>query len=213
MTSNEDLRSPWAKGATDPSVVADQPLRGGAELGPLQAAERLLLDRLSGAALPPQLARDLTHRLDELSELLKTYQVPERERHDGWRPDLPGRGYVMMPPFIIDEIEPGWTSGRVTFTRFHLGGNAAVHGGVQPLLFDDILGRVSNQGQALTARTAYLKVDYRKVTPLDVELRFDARLERIEGRKRFASGRLLEADGTVLCDAAALYVELLPGQP
>jgi acyl-coenzyme A thioesterase PaaI-like protein len=213
MTSNDDLRSPWAKRAIDPAVVADQPLRGGAELGPLQVAERRLLDRLSGAALPPQLARDLTRRLDEMSEMLKPYQVPEPERHDGWRPDLPGRGFVMLPPFVVDEMTEHGLSGRVTFTRFHLGGNAAVHGGVQPLLFDDVLGRVTNQGFAVTARTAYLKVDYRRVTPLDVELRIEAALDRVEGRKRYASGRLLDADGNVLCDASSLYVELLPGQP
>jgi acyl-coenzyme A thioesterase PaaI-like protein len=213
MTSNDDLRSPWAKAATDPAAQADRPPRGGAELGRLLVAERLLLDRLSGAALPPQLARDLTHRLDEVSEMLKPYQVPEQDRHDGWRPDLPGRGFVLLPPFVVDEMGEDGLRGRVTFTRFHLGGNGAVHGGVQPLLFDDVLGRVTNQGFAVTARTAYLKVDYRRVTPLDVELRIEASLDRVEGRKRYASGRILDGDGNLLCDATSLYVELLPGQP
>ena len=187
----------------------------------LHAAHRLLNDRLAGAAaLPTHVGEQVTARLDELNELLARHAAQrEHDRVDGLHPELPGRGHPLLPPFVVDEdplgpdATTGTLRGRVTFTRFHLGGGAAVHGGVQGLLFDDVLGRVANQSKPFVARTAYLKIDYRRVTLLDVELFWAATLERIEGRKRFTSGRLTDADGALLVEAQALFVELLPGQP
>jgi hypothetical protein len=34
----------------------------------------------------------------------------------------------------------------------------------------------------------------------------------LEGRKRWVTGRIERADGTVCCDAEALFLQLLPGQ-
>lgn len=192
---------------------------GGPEYAALHAAHRLLNDRLTGAAMTADVEREVTARLDELNDLLAGHSARgEHDRIDGMRPDLPGRGHPLLPPFVVDEEStgadgPDTLRGRVTFGRFHLGGGAAVHGGVQPLLFDDVLGRVANQGKPFVARTAYLTIDYRRVTPLDVELRWEATLERIEGRKRFTTGRLTDAAGNLLVEARALFVELLPGQP
>lgn len=199
-------------------MTTHEQLRGGPEHAALHTAHRLLNDRLTGAALPVDVERDVAARLAELNELLAAHQAPrEHDRVDGLRDDLPGRGHPLLPAFVVDDEVVGDGSGsmrgRVTFTRFQLGGGAAVHGGVPPLLFDDVLGRVANQGKPFVARTAYLKTDYRQVTPLDVELFWDVSLDRVEGRKRFTTGRLTDATGTVLIDAQALFVELLPGQP
>lgn len=186
---------------------------GGDAYARRHAAQRLLQDRLTGAAMPPDVELDVATKLDELNALLADHQVGESDRYDTLRVDLPGRGHPLIPPYLVDEVAPGVVSGRITFSRFHLGGGGAVHGGAQPLFYDDVLGRVANEGHEITARTAYLKVDYRRVTPLDVELHWDATLDRVEGRKRYATGRLTDADGNVLAVAEALFVELLPGQP
>jgi acyl-CoA thioesterase FadM len=61
-------------------------------------------------------------------------------------------------------------------------------------------------------RTAYLHVNYRQIVPINQELQVDARVDRVEGRKIFVSGRLSDGD-TVLTDAEALFVLLKPGQP
>ncbi len=53
---------------------------------------------------------------------------------------------------------------------------------------------------------------YRKVVPIEKELRVDSRVDRAEGRKIFVTGRLLDGE-SVLCDAEALFVKLNPGQP
>lgn len=209
--TDENLMTPWPRRAMEPD--AEPVRRGGPEYARLHAAHRLFQDRLAGAALPADVEREVTDRLDELNVLLAEHQVPERDRIDGWRPDLPGRGHPLLPPFVIDTDESGTIHGHVTFTRIHLGGGSAVHGGVPPLLFDDVLGRVVNHNQTAVARTAFLHVDYRRVVPLDVELRFTATLDRIEGRKRYASGSITDAEGHVLVEVQALFVELRPGQP
>lgn len=187
--------------------------RGGVEFAALHAAQRLLQDRLTGAALPPDIAKDVTDQLLDICDRLAWHQMAEPDRIDGWRPDLPGRGHPLLPPYFIDDETDTKITGHVTFTRFYLGGNGAAHGGAHPLLFDDVFGRVMNHQQPGVARTAYLKVNYRRITPLDVELRFDATCDRVEGRKRWGTARLYAPDGTVVSDADALFLQLLPGQP
>lgn len=206
--------TPWPEPELDPAAAHQKAaeLRGGIEFTDLHTAQRLLQGRLAGARLSGPLAKEITERLHELNEQLADQQVPEPDRVDGWRPDLPGRGHPLLPPFVIDDEDDRSLRGRVTFTRFYLGGNAAVHGGSQPLLFDDLFGRVANHHQDGVARTASLTVNYRRVTPLDVELNYDVTLDRIDGRKRFVSGRLSDPSGAVLSDATGLFLRLLPGQ-
>jgi predicted thioesterase len=48
---------------------------------------------------------------------------------------------------------------------------------------------------------------------VEKELRVDAGIDRIDGRKIFLTGRVLDDDDTVLCEAEALFLMLLPGQP
>jgi acyl-coenzyme A thioesterase PaaI-like protein len=112
----------------------------------------------------------------------------------------------------LDEQSEGLVKGRATFRNFHLGGNNAAHGGTVPLLFDEVLGRLSNSGFSKVARTAFLKVNYRGITPIGIDLNLDATMDRIEGRKRWASGRIFDGDA-LIADAEGLFVELKDGQP
>lgn len=203
---------PWPENDGVDATPPPADVRGGSAFGDLIAAERLLLDQLSGSSLPADVAVELTARLRDVIDVVSAYQVPEWKRVDGWRPDLPGRGNALFPPYFVDDEDAGKLSGRVTFTRFFLGGNGAAHGGSQPLLFDDVLGRVMNTGLPGVARTAFLKINYRRITPIDVELRFEATRDRVEGRKRWGSGRLLSPSGELLSEADCLFVELLEGQ-
>ena len=56
------------------------------------------------------------------------------------------------------------------------------------------------------------RIDYRKIVPIGRELQVDAGIDRIDGRKIFVSGRLLDG-AEVLTEADALFVRLKPGQP
>jgi hypothetical protein len=215
MSDEDGVMTPWPDADVESDANWDERApapRGGVEYAALHNAQRLLQDRLSGAALAPDIAKEITEQLLDVAELLGAHQVSEADRHDGWRPDLAGRGHPLLPPYFIDDEADAKLSGRVTFTRFYLGGNGAAHGGAHPLLFDDVLGRVMNHHQPSVARTAFLKVNYRQVTPLDVELRFEATRDRVDGRKRWGSARLFDPSGAVLSDAEGLFLQLLPGQ-
>jgi hypothetical protein len=213
MTRDDGVAVPWPEndGVTSVSDLAPPP-RGGTAYADLHAAQRELQDRLAGAALPPDLTQDITERLARINAILAGHQVAEADRLDGWRPDLPGRGHALLPPYVIDGESGSSLWGRVTFTRFYLGGNGAAHGGSQPLLFDDLLGRVVNFGQPGVARTALLKVNYRRITPIGVELRVEASLDSVDGRKRWGTARLFDASDALLSDAEGLFLQLLPGQ-
>lgn len=87
-----------------------------------------------------------------------------------------------------------------------------MHGGAIPLVFDEILGRVASTCGPPMARTAYLHVNYRSITPVDRDLDVTARLVSVSGRKRVVTGEM--RDGPVLLtDAEGLFVALKPGQP
>jgi hypothetical protein len=189
--------------------VAD---RGGAGYAELISATRDYLDALAAASVESDDAARLAEKLLGVTSALQDRAVDENRAPIGTRLDLPGRGHPLLLPFVADEWTDSAVRGRVVFGRFHLGGNGAAHGGTLPLLFDEVLGRLNSGGGRTVGRTAYLHVNYRHITPIGRELDLDATLDRIEGRKRFISGRLRDGD-TVVADAEGLFVELLPGQP
>jgi acyl-coenzyme A thioesterase PaaI-like protein len=208
---SDELPNPWQEEERE-WVNRDPGPRGGAEFERVHLGQRTLQSLLAGAALPAEVGKDVADRLDELAAILAQHQVAERDRNDGWRTDLPGRGMPVLPPYFIDTETDVKVTGRVTFPRFYLGGNGAAHGGSHSLLFDDVLGRVMNHHRPGVARTARLTVNYRRITPIDTELTFDATVDGIDGRKRFGSARLYNPDGVLVSDAEALFLELLPGQ-
>jgi hypothetical protein len=208
VTADDSALAPWNPTPPRP----DEP-GGGPEYVRLLAQFRRLQDLLAGCALPPSLESEIAAKFEQLGDQLEPFQVAERDRTDGRRPELPGRGSPLIPPLIVDSIEPGAIRGRITFGRIHLGGRSALHGGVAPLLFDDLLGRLVGFEAASPLRTAFLHTDYRKVTPIGVELRLEGDVDKTEGRKTWTSGRILNHEGDTLVEASALFVRLLPGQP
>ncbi len=128
--------------------------------------------------------------------------------------DLPNRGNILHDPGRPAQVtEDGRIGGTAQFRRFHLGRNGAAHGGAVAMLFDSLLGYTAFKlSRSQDQRTAFLHVNYRKIAPIEKELQVDAGIDRIEGRKIFVSGRLLDGDA-VLAEAEALFVKLKPGQP
>ncbi|MET0183073.1 MAG: PaaI family thioesterase [Caulobacterales bacterium] len=185
---------------------------GGAAFGVMIEALRGFLDKVAAAAPDQATMEELSQDLGKWSQKLSAFAVGEREQFFAHRMDLPGRGQVMSPRFIVQEGDRNSVRGTVTFGRYYLGGNGAVHGGAIPLLFDEVLGRLANSGARPRSRTAYLHVDFRSITPVGPELTVRGWYEREEGRKRFIRGELRHGD--VLCaEAEGLFVELKPGQP
>ena len=175
-------------------------------------ALRTLQDDVTAAAPPAALVAEVTRTLTRLSAELREHAVAEQEQLTGHLTEVAGRGQTMTPVLHLDERDGDSVRGRVTFGRFYLGGNGAVHGGAIPLMFDELLGRLANTGGRSISRTAYLHVNFRSITPIGTELRVEARFDREEGRKRFLVGSLYDGD-TLCADAEGLFVTLLPGQP
>lgn len=152
-------------------------------------------------------------RVAELVALLAPFRAVEGVGPAGRMPKLPGAGNLLMPPFKIGKFATDGVELKVEFSRFHVGGNSAVHGGVLPLLFDSVFGMVIHAGGRPISRTGFLHVDYRSVTPIDQTLTARGWIRAEEGRKAFVNAELRGPDGTLLAEANGLMIRLLPGQP
>lgn len=156
---------------------------------------------------------DAADRVEELVKLLDPHQAGEGVGPANRTPDLPGAGSLLMPPWRVSSFEADGVELTVQFSRFHVGGNSAVHGGVLPLLFDSVFGMVIHAAGRPISRTGFLHVDYRKVTPIDTPLTARGWIRETDGRKAFVNAELRDADGALLAEANGLMIRLLPGQP
>lgn len=152
-------------------------------------------------------------RVEDLVKLLDPYRAAEGEGPANRVPSLPGAGSLLMPPWQVVKFEADGVELQVQFSRYHVGGNYAVHGGVLPLLFDSIFGMVIHAAGRPISRTAFLHVDYRKVTPIDTPLTARGWIRDTEGRKAFVNAELLDGAGNLLAESNGLMIKLLPGQP
>jgi acyl-coenzyme A thioesterase PaaI-like protein len=187
--------------------------KGGPDYGRFIDAVRKLQDHARAIDAPDEVISEAADQLEKVSALLSPFDADEWESPSGRRMDLFVRGNILTIPMSSHKTEDGRIQGWARFARFHLGRNGAVHGGALGMLFDTVLGLTS---RVLTGnpkqRTAYLKIDYRQIVPIEKELQFDAGVDGVDRRKIFVSGRLTDGD-TLLTEAAALFVRLKPGQP
>ncbi len=103
-----------------------------------------------------------------------------------------GRANPLAPPVELDVVDDR-VVGTVTFGHAYEGPPGHVHGGWVAAAFDEVLGAV----QAMSGNpgmTAHLEIDYKRPTPLHVPLRFEAWIDRVEGRKIFCTCHLFSAD-------------------
>ena len=189
------------------------PASPGPGFGRFVAAMRRLQDLAVSADPGDGVWDDAADRAAALVELLGPFEADEGKAPAGRTPDLPGMGSLLLPPWTLTRYAPDGVEMTGYFTRFHVGGNHAVHGGVLPLLFDHMFGMISHAAGRPISRTAFLHIDYRKITPIDTPLAVRGRVTSTEGRKAFVSAELVEGDDVVLAEGNGLMVRLLPGQP
>ncbi|WP_433198706.1 PaaI family thioesterase [Nocardia sp. CA-107356] len=185
----------------------------GANFGPFVEAMRTLQDLAVCVDAPDEVFGEALAQARQLVELLEPYRAPELQGPAGRAVELPGRGSLLLLPWQVVEAGPDGIVMTGEFRRYHLGGNGAAHGGVLPLLFDDLLGMIVHYAGRPISRTAYLHVNYRKITPLETSLTVRGRVDRTEGRKTFITAELADEQGNVLADCEGLMVQLLPWQP
>jgi hypothetical protein len=177
------------------------PADPGPGFGRFVTAMRRAQDLAVSADPDPDTWEIAADRVEELNALLTPYEADEGVGPAARVPDLPGGGSLLMPPFRLRRFDADGVEVAVQFSRYHVGGNSAV------------FGMVIHATARPISRTAYLHVDYRNVTPIDVGLTVRGWASNVEGRKTFVNSALTDADGKVLAEAHGLMVSLKPGQP
>ncbi len=190
-----------------------EPAQPGPGFEPFVESMRRLQDLAVSANPDSDTWQQAAARVAELVELLEPFEAPEGAAPAGRMPSMPGGGSLLMPPFRVKKMDADGVEATVQFSRYHVGGNYAVHGGVLPLMFDSVFGMVIHGAGRPISRTGFLHVDYRKVTPINVELTATGWIRSTEGRKAFVNSELRDPDGNLLAEANGLMIRLLPGQP
>jgi acyl-coenzyme A thioesterase PaaI-like protein len=190
-----------------------KPVDAPPELGRFVAAMRRLQDLTVSTDPESAMWATAAERIEDLCALLQEHQMPEGRAPAGRVIDLPGLGHPLLPPWTVTDFGPDGVTMEGLFTRSHVGGNNAVHGGMIPLLYDWHFGMIVSTAGLSPSRTAYLHVDYRNITPIDEPLTAYGRIAEIDGRKAFVTATMTAADGTLLTEANGLMVRVLPHQP
>jgi acyl-coenzyme A thioesterase PaaI-like protein len=190
-----------------------QPAQPGPGFGRFLAAMRRAQDLAVSADPDSETWEQAADLAEQLVKLLAPFEAAEGVGPANRVPDLPGSGSLLMPPYKVTKFDADAVELTVQFSRYHVGGNYAVHGGVLPLMFDSTFGMVIHASGRPISRTAFLHVDYRKVTPINTPLSVRGWLNRAEGRKAFVNAELRDPDGNLLAEANGLMIRLRPGQP
>ncbi len=154
---------------------------------------------------------------------LRWYEVPDADLDDAARSRLRqehrdhslyrgGRNPLAVPMEVSRGTDGDGREvvvGLVRADRGREGPPGRVHGGFVAGLFDDVLSGVAGLAGASPAVTARLGIRYRRPTPIDADLRFEARVERHSGRRLVARATCV-ADGRVTAEAEALFVTVAP---
>jgi acyl-coenzyme A thioesterase PaaI-like protein len=182
----------------------------------LADAMRLVIERLVPSNAPVEEMRRAAEALERYADMLKAH--PRLKRAVGHaesanagdvgaffdQSPLIGLANPLAPPIVIGRTGELTAAARVTFGSAYEGPPGSVHGGYVAAAFDEVLGYV----QSLSSNSGFtgtLTVRYRQPTPLHEELRFEAEILRVEGRKIFTQGRLTAGIG--LCaEAEAIFI-------
>lgn len=118
---------------------------------------------------------------------------------------LIGLSNPIAPPIVL-RVEGDMVRGTVTFGAAYEGPPGHLHGGILAASFDEVLG-FAQSTTGHPGMTGTLAISYRQPTPLYVELQFEARVVRIEGRKIFTEGRV-RAGEVVTAEAEGLFISV-----
>jgi acyl-coenzyme A thioesterase PaaI-like protein len=102
--------------------------------------------------------------------------------------------------------DPPVARGSACFTSAYEGPPGCVHGAVIAATFDQVFN-VANIQSGVAGPTAYLHIDYRRPTLLRRELVFEGWIDRIEGRKIIAKGRIVQGEA-ITCEAEGLFIQI-----
>jgi acyl-coenzyme A thioesterase PaaI-like protein len=178
---------------------------------------RQVIEHLVATAAPLDVLRTAAGHLEEVVRLLEGY--PHGRLYEGFaetplsgnpkaffeHSPVMGMANPLAPPLRL-EIVDGHVEGTAVFGSAYEGPPDSVHGGYVACAFDEVLGMAQSLG-GNPGMTGTLTIKYRKPTPLHRELRFEGRLDRVDGRKTFASGTCHDGD-TLTAEAEGLFISV-----
>ncbi len=192
-----------------------------AERRRLAQAMREVIARLVEIEAPEADLAEAATALERYASRLAEY--PKGTKYEGWaetaisgdaaaffdHSPLIGLANPLSPPIsLMADRDQMTVEGQAIFGSAFEGPPACVHGGFISAAFDEVLGYVHSL-TGTPGMTARLTVDYKRPTPLHTELQFRAQLDRVDGRKIYASGKVF-ADDRVTATAEALFLSVSP---
>ena len=187
----------------------------------LAAVMRMAIEQLARVEGPDQALRRAAGELEDLAAELARF--PRRSGTEGYaesanagdihalfdRSPLIGLANPLAPPIRL-RTEGDRVFGDVRFGSAYEGPPGCLHGGFVAAAFDEVLGFA----QSLTGNpgmTGTLTIRYKAPTPLHTDLRFEAWVEKVDGRKIFARGTL-SAGRLVTAEAEGLFISIDAGR-
>lgn len=113
-----------------------------------------------------------------------------------------------LAPPIDARLEDGVVVATGRFGAAYEGPPGCVHGGFIAAAFDEVCGFAMGLS-GLVGMTVRLEISYRSPTPLHEEVRYEARLDRVERRKIFTTATLRHGD-RLCAEATGLFVAMDP---
>ncbi len=114
----------------------------------------------------------------------------------------------LAAPLEVVRRDDGTIIGTGRFGGAYEGPPGCVHGGFIAAGFDEMCGFAMGES-GVVGMTVRLEVSYRSPTPLDEEVTFAARLDRVDGRKIYTTATLHHGD-RLCAEATGLFVSMDP---
>jgi acyl-coenzyme A thioesterase PaaI-like protein len=196
---------------SDPEFTTEQE----AELVRLTQALRTLIDRTVKLNAPVEVLRGLATKAEQMAAEMAPYSnvrpmaahnkvfMPEDVNWSAPYSPVVGRCNPLAPPMQM-VLRDGKATGVVTFGDAYEGPPTCVHGGMIALTWDHVMA-LANMLIDARGPTAWLHVEYKKPTPLHEELRFEAWIDKLEGKKIFIRGACY-ARGEIVTEATGLFI-------
>lgn len=179
--------------------------------GPLADAVRRLIDATVRTAAGADALRAATTAVDAVTESLQPLDSGDRPvyRHADTARSLlltnpaVGQRNPIAPPMVVQHAG-GRCWSDFTLGAVYEGPPGLVHGGISALVLDHLLGEAASDGMAKARFTGSITLRYLRGTPLG-PLHAEARVDRVDGHKTYASGFISAAEGPTV-EAEGVFI-------
>jgi acyl-coenzyme A thioesterase PaaI-like protein len=149
-------------------------------------------------------ARDLAEALERQPRFQGLADLPSPDSALLERSGISGRSNPLAPPLQMTMDDDGITHGEATYGMAYEGPVGCLHGGFVAAAFDELLG-FAQTASGIAGYTGTLTIRMRRPTPLKERIRYEARVDRAEGRKIFCTATSWH-DDTLLCEAEIVMI-------